>query len=408
MSADTSARSSGATSRVGRPRPARGWVGLVLGLLLGAGLLTWANLDRAGSLDPLHPENPREDGARAVARVLADRGVEVTVVESRSALERSTVDGGTTLVVTGAGELGTSTYSSLADVVDEAGTTVLVAPMPGALEGLDLPFTPGSPVGGELEAGCDLPVVSGLVVDAAGPTYRPDGGDGGDTATCFRSGTGAELPGLLARSGTVHVLGGSSLLTNDRVDEADNAAVALRLLGQHPRLVWYVPTADDLAVGDVRADAGALEDVLPRWLVPALLLLGAAATTALLWQGRRFGPLVVEPLPVEVRADETEASRGRLYRQARDPQHAADTLRAEARARWREHLGLPASAPVPALAERVAAHVGGPEPAEVLALLADGPVGDDGSLVRLAAGLARLDPPAEPRRPTRRTTEGTA
>ena len=62
------------------------------------------------------------------------------------------------------------------------------------------------------------------------------------------------------------------MLTNDRVAEADNAAVALRLLGQHDRLVWYVADRRDIAAGD---DGVASRAQLPPALVPALWL-GAA------------------------------------------------------------------------------------------------------------------------------------
>ena len=48
------------------------------------------------------------------------------------------------------------------------------------------------------------------------------------------------------------LFGAGEALTNDQVLRADNAAVALRLLGQDDDLVWYVPTYDDLAGDDER------------------------------------------------------------------------------------------------------------------------------------------------------------
>ena len=62
---------------------------------------------------------------------------------------------------------------------------------------------------------------------------------------------------------------------------ADNAAVALRLLGQHDRLVWYVPSLDDL-VGD---DGVSLTTLLPDWLRPGLWLAALAVLALLLWRG---------------------------------------------------------------------------------------------------------------------------
>ena len=46
----------------------------------------------------------------------------------------------------------------------------------------------------------------------------------------------------------------------------------------------------------------------------------------MLWRGRRLGPLVVEPLPVVVKAVESTQGRGRLYRRVRDRAHAAGIL----------------------------------------------------------------------------------
>lgn len=402
MSAATSTTTAAAGSA--RRSPVRGWVLLGLGLLAGAGLLTWANLARAGSLEALHPENPREEGARALAQVLEQQGVEVEVVTGDAELREADTGPGTLLVVTSTGELGTATYPALRTAMSQVAGSVLVAPTALALEGLGLPVRVGTPAGGRLEAGCDLAAVRDLTLDATGPTYEVEGDPvGQDQDTCFTSGSGAELPGLLLRLGDVHLLGGASAMSNDLVDEADNAAVMLRLLGSQERVLWYVADDEDLAVTDTRADSQALGELVPAWLVPGLVLLGGALLATMLWQGRRFGPLVVEPLPVTVRADETETSRGRLYRAARDRQHAADALRADARARWRAHLGASPSTGDDELVDLVLRHLSATRPDrrftrdELRALVHDGRVTDDRGLTRLAAGLAALDPARETR-----------
>ena len=115
------------------------------------------------------------------------------------------------------------------------------------------------------------------------------------------------------REGAV-LFGAGEALTNDQVLRADNAAVALRLLGQDDELVWYVPTYDDLA-GD---DETGLGPLLPRWIEPGLWLVLVAAVVLVIWRARRLGPLATEPLPVVVKAIETTRSRGRLYRRAGD------------------------------------------------------------------------------------------
>ena len=133
------------------------------------------------------------------------------------------------------------------------------------------------------------------------------------------------------RDGVV-LLGAVDVLRNGGILEADNAAVALRLLGQHERLVWYVPDVADLAADD----AVTLSSLLPGLAAARLWLVALALLALVIWRGRRLGALATEPLPVVVRAIETTRSRGRLYRRADDRAHAAATLRsADTRCRSR-------------------------------------------------------------------------
>ena len=237
------------------------------------------------------------------------------------------------------------------------------------------------------EAGCDDPLFDGLAV-------RVDQGTEYDTEVgCFAGEHGSLL--AVPRDGLTF-LGAADLLTNDQVLRADNAAVALRLLGQRDRLVWYVPDAADL-VGD---DGVTLSTLLPRWIFPGLWVLGAAVVALLLWRVRRLGPLVTEPLPVTVKAIETAHSRGRLYRKSGDRAHAARALRRAARATVAERLHLPgtATADQVALVRDVSRHLGRPLE-QVHALLADdGPIPQtDPDLIALANDLAALQ--REVRRP---------
>jgi hypothetical protein len=183
-------------------------------------------------------------------------------------------------------------------------------------------------------------------------------------------------------------LGAEDLITNEHVLRADNAAVALRLLGAHDRLVWYVPDP-----ADVVGDGVSVSSLLPRWLKPGLLLLAAAVLALLLWRGRRLGRLAVEPLPVTVTAIETTQSRGRLYRRAGDRAHAAAALRQAARRRLADGLGLPRGAAddVPALVRDLAPHTDLDEHRLTALLGTDSPApGSDHDLIRLADDLADL------------------
>jgi hypothetical protein len=126
--------------------------------------------------------------------------------------------------------------------------------------------------------------------------------------------------------------------------------------------------------------------------VPALWATALAGVGLVLWRFRRLGPLVSEPLPVVVRAVETTLSRGRMYRRSNDRAHAAGALRAAARRRAADRLGLGRAATEADVVAAVA-HQLGRQQAEVAALLAtDAPVpGTDQELVALGQALNQLD-----------------
>jgi hypothetical protein len=343
---------------------------------VGSALLGPHDRPYSASLDP---RNPGGSGAQALARVLSDQDVSVDVVRSADALDDSLRSGATdqtTVVVTSAGNLGRSTTRRLLADQDDA-RLVVVAPPPRLVTQLSVDSAPRttSP-GGPIAAGC--PAYDGL-------SLRVDTADAYLTDGCFRGSGGV----LLAepRAG-LDLLGAPAALTNDQILDGDNAAVALRLLGQRQRLVWYVPSLTDLR----GADSVSIGTLLPDGLVPGLWLLLVVALAVILWRARRLGPLAQEPLPVSVKAVETTRNLGRLYRRAGDRRHAAEVLRAAARARLAQRLHLPRTVHPPRLAAEVAARTGRPV-AEVAALLDPHafPPGDDQELAALARRLTELD-----------------
>ncbi|MCB0897186.1 MAG: DUF4350 domain-containing protein, partial [Nocardioidaceae bacterium] len=206
-------------------------VGLVVAVVVVAlstrGSATTARLD---------PDNPDPAGAQAVARVLADQGVDVTVVRDADALDRTEVDGGTTVVVTSTELLGRSTIHRLRAHTAEA-RLVLVEPGPGTTRALGVDAAPSAvSMTGARPADCADPTYDGLevLVDRA-VEYPVDG-------SCFGGLLAEPDPGVV-------LLGAGDALSNDQVLRADDAAVALRLLGGSDRLVWYVPSLDDLVAG---------------------------------------------------------------------------------------------------------------------------------------------------------------
>lgn len=370
----------------------RGLLGVVVAVLATVTVLSLLAVRSAGPGDALDPENPGPDGARAVARVVAAQGVQLTVVRRAAELQRTAVDADTTLVVTSSDHLGRSTARQVRERAAGAGTLVLAAPVATLRRTLDLPLTVDEARPAERSrADCTDGLLGGLTVSVGdSPGYRSEDPR---VTTCF-PGAGDEPTGLVARidGGTpTYAVGGTDLLTNDRVTEADNAAAALRLLGGHDRLVWYVPDVRDVPAGD----AGPVARQLPRGLFPALWLLLAAVLATMVWRGRRLGPLVVEPLPVAVKAVESTQGRGRLYHRVRDRSHAAEVLRAAVRRRLVTRLGLPAGTGTDGLVHPVAAATG-IDPATVLDLLGTRPVADDRALSRLATDLTALEREVRP------------
>ena len=397
----TTEGSSGGVSPDGGSPRARGWrrrwvlVAVLAAAVVAVAFLFVSQGPGPASSAPLDPRNPTANGAQALARVLESQGVRVVVARGEAELERAGVDADTTVVVTRTAPLAESTTKGLARLASRAERLVLVAPDRSVMRYL----APEVTVTEARRAAQDL-----VATDCGTSDVRP-----GETlsrsqveytssladAACFTH-DGASVYLSLARRGVTPpmvLLGSTSMPANDQITDASNAAVMLRALGHSGRVVWYVPSREDVPAGD---DAG-LGSLVPRWLGPVLALGGFAFLGLVLWRGRRFGRLVPEPLPVVVRAVETTESRGRLYRRARDASRAGATLQGATRTRLADYLGLPR--PNPSISSRGAdqalvsavSAATGRQVGEVGALLLGPPPTRDDHLLGLAAELAALE-----------------
>ncbi|MCB5169435.1 DUF4350 domain-containing protein [Streptomyces bambusae] len=371
-------------------RRARGLL-LALAVLLIAGfvLAVLNSGDHHGRLDPRSADR---QGSRAVAELLADRGVTTRVVTTtREAAAAAAPDA--TLLVTDPGLLGTGQLAALKTSMDlSGGRTVLLAPGGPALEALAPGVTARPPAGPDvLGPGCTLP--------AATTAGRAETGGGLRYATtlpgalsCYRTAGAATvltLPRPGAATGDTVLLGAPTPLLNERLAEEGNASLALQLLGSRPTLVWYLPSLDDPALTEDPAADRSFFDLIPDGWSWALLQLAVAAALAALWRARRLGPLVTEQLPVAVRASEAAEGRARLYHAAGARDRAADVLRTATRTRLAALVGVPAArAHDPAVLLPAVAAVTGRDPA---ALLFGTAPGDDAALVALADHLDALE-----------------
>ncbi|MDQ0776822.1 hypothetical protein QF026_005288 [Streptomyces aurantiacus] len=348
-----------------------------------------------GSLDPRSADPA---GSRAVAELLADRGVSTRVVTTSA--EASTAAGpDTTLLIARPDLLTDRQQTGLHSVFkDSGGRTVLVAPGTPSVGTLapGVEAAPAPSYDSALAPDCTLPAARrASTADTGGLRYSTDAPD---ADSCYPS---DGLPTLLRipaaeGDGDTVVLGAPDILQNDRLDEQGNASLALQLLGSRPHLVWYLPSLSDDSATD-GGDQSFLDLVPSGWLWGTLQLF-VAAVLAALWRARRLGPLVPERLPVAIRASETVEGRARLYRKSNARDRAAGALRSTTRTRLAPLVGVSpaqAHAPevlLPALSARL--HREG-QPLQ--ALLFGPPPHDDAALIALADQLDALE--REVRRP---------
>jgi len=372
------------------PAPARGsvqpslrrrlrWPVLIALALVAVTLLTVLSTPRTSRV-PLAPDNPHPDGARAASQILRREGVRIATADTTAAAVAATPAGGT-IFVTEPRWLRPEQWDALAATgADLVITDVAFADLAPLTEAI---VPTGAGDDGERDAACEDPdaLAAGTLATGSGDVRATGPG----AVVCFPSGADPEVGAyatLVEDGRRISVLGNDRPFTNAALAEAGNAALVLRILGRTEHLTWYIPSPDDTG-----EPAGSL---LPPGAGAVALWALLVAVVAMLWQGRRLGRVVVEPLPVVVKAAETTLGRARLYRRVADHGHAAAALRAGAASRLAARLGVPPSAGPDALVDALARATG--RPAADLAPLLYGPSpGDDAELLALVHALDTLE-----------------
>ncbi|MER7919851.1 MULTISPECIES: DUF4350 domain-containing protein [unclassified Streptomyces] len=360
---------------------------VVLLLAAAVAMATVRSTERHGRLDPRSAD---PYGSRAVAQLLADRGVTTRVVTTLSAA-RAAAGPDTTLLVAVPDRLTDGQQSELhRATAHSGGRTVLVAASGWSIGRLapGVSADPADSLGSALAPACALPEARRAgTADTGGVRYTTTRLDADSCYPSARLATLLRVPA--ASGGDTVVLGAPDILYNDRLDQRGNASLALQLLGSRPHLVWYLPSLSDApAAGDDKS----FFDLIPSGWTWATLQLFIAAVLAAFWRGRRFGPLVPERLPVAIRASETAEGRARLYRKAAARDRAAAALRSAARTRLAPLVGVPvAQAHTPeALLPALSAHLTG-DGRDMRPLLFGPPPGDDTALIALTDQLDALE-----------------
>lgn len=342
-----------------------------------------------GSTASLDPVGVDRNGSRALAQLLGRHGVTVVRTEGVVAARGSAAEGDTLLIVGPellTPDLAAQLRSTGADlvVVGASSTDVVQAFLP------DAKVTGASSVRAR-QPGCELPAarLAGKAT-SGGVTYVVSEGTD-DVVACYPDqDDGSSLLQVREPDGrSITLLGTGTPLRNDRLAEQGNAALTMNLLGANDKLIWDMPRLEDYPQSQRQSPV----DLLPSWVLVAVVQLFLAALLIALWRARRLGPVVDEPLPVAVRASEATEGRARLYARAHARGRAARQLRRSAVERLTPRLGI--SGPVddldPTLITSVVAQRSGRSEAEVRGLLyGEDPVNDD-RLVVLAHALDELE-----------------
>jgi hypothetical protein len=300
------------------------WVGVLVFILI----LTLVVLAIRGSGsvgDPLSATNSAPAGAKGLVQVLRQDGVTVKTPRTLDAAANAVTSPANTTVAL-YDPNGYLTREQLDRVNLLATRIVLIEPSFTALKAIAPEVANAGIAITPLSADCDYgPAKKAGTVDTGSVTnssaYRVVA-DAANATTCFGEDDAYSLVRITRGADTITVLGLPDALSNGSIVKSGNAALALGVFGETDTLVWYLPSADDLAV-----DPSAPAIQFPDWVNPAIALLVLVALAGAFWRGRRFGPLVIERMPVVVRSSETMEGRARLYQRASSRTHALDALR---------------------------------------------------------------------------------
>ncbi|MGL3149875.1 DUF4350 domain-containing protein [Microbacterium sp. A82] len=369
-----------AVSEKGRVRSALGWVAIALVVVVFALFIGSVSFNTPDSRGLLDPESAKPSGALALAELLRDQGVEITVTRSRTEA-RAAISDDTTVVM--ADPLNLSDEAVI-ELLEPAHHTVFLSSAARMLRLLDL-GTNAESSAGELTAECALPELAHVGAIRPERFFAP----AADVTGCYQDADGNA--GLLVddRGDTRTVfLEGSDLFSNEYLAEDGNAALGLALLAQTGNVVWYVPSLADTDREAQSVDT--LASLTPEWVTPAIVLLLLAGIVATVAYGQRFGPLVAETLPVTVRASETMHGRAHLTAKASDAAHAAAALREGTLRRLAKRLGLTARSTAAEIADAASDRLRIPR-GSLHRLLTDPLPENDQDLIETARQLAELE-----------------
>jgi hypothetical protein len=382
---------AGATVRSGWKR--FGWViTLVVVSLVVLAILVFTQAP--SSTAPLSTDNARPEGARAVAEILRQQGVDVAESSTLSGASKTLGADGTLVIA--------SYFYLDQDQIDSIlawpGPVLWLAP---DFEDVGL-IEPSIVATYDTKRGLENPGCPVSAAQRAGTIYAPGERyatvwDTPLVAPCYVSAPeGFFVFAQVARppSEPMVMIAAPKFLTNEYLADEGNASLALNLLGSRDRVAWYMGSPYDSSTLGSDGQGGVVL-IAPAWVNAAALAAALVFLMAGLWRGRRVGPLMTEPLPVVVPASEATRGRARLYRRGRAFGHAAAALRAGSARRLAQRLGLGPHADRATLASAVAASSLA-DAATVDSLLFGPPPRDEAAMLDLVRRLDALESEVDP------------
>jgi hypothetical protein len=353
----------------------RGWLPwlVAVGLALVGVLIVGPPVQQGPTYDPTSTER---SGTAAYRDVLASLGRDVSVTLD--------VDHTVDAVIVMVDPTDAAQRQHLRRWARDGGHLIVADPM-SLLTDRDIVARPATAGIGALTLGprCDAPATARAAAVTAADWYGLAVGDGWDG--CFPIDEDAAW--LLTRtqgSGRVTALGGADAFTNARFDEADNAVLAVDLVGDAERIV-FLPHPDTLPADEQRSLVG----MLPQRVVHGLWVGLLAFAVAVVAYGRRVGRPVAEDLPVRVPATGMVDGLGGLLQRGGHASAAAADLRADLRRELAGRWGVPPDAD-PGMLQSLVIERAGVGPHDVTLALGDAAVRDADGLEAVAAAVARV------------------
>jgi hypothetical protein len=201
------------------------------------------------------------------------------------------------------------------------------------------------------------------------------------STSCFGDGEQASVVSTPRGRGRVVAVANVEMLTNARLDQADNSVLAARLL--LPAEPAPIAVLDPNPPGSGHTTLG---DLITDRVFQAILQLGVAFLVYALWRSRRVGRPVIEPQAVAIAGSQFVRAVGGLQQRSRATDRAAGTLRVDTRRLLSERYGIPFTTDAETLAQLVATRTG-LDRRQVATALGETPVLDEAALVTLGRQL---------------------